>query len=183
MPVAEPPTELVIPLKSWNYILDGQTSWRWHFTHHYREPNCAYQPNMPPVRHRDGMGRVVEKPVEDRYIHPLDGKLRRLIVQATDEVFDAQGLVTWRRTYVRKVSPLGARLATWVTDYKRKPDSWDDFWAQVGRTLPAAFAMMFFVSLYPTRGRYTFLKNPSLTNWLKTALVFPNTTWRPGSQL
>ncbi|KAK0746920.1 hypothetical protein B0T18DRAFT_391280 [Schizothecium vesticola] len=49
----------------------------------------------------------------DRYIHPLDGKLRRLIVQSTDKIFDAQGLVTWPRTYVRKVSPLGARLATW----------------------------------------------------------------------
>jgi len=167
MPITEPPIESVIPLRSWNYIFGGQTSWRWRFTHHYREPNCVYQPNMPPVRHRDGMGRVVEKPIEDRYIHPLDGKLRRLIVQSADEVFDAPGLVTWRRTYVRKVSPLGARLATWVTDYNRKPDSWDDFWVQVGRTVPAAFAMMFFVS-HPDSGAESipgFDVHHSLTFW------------------
>ncbi|KAK0612126.1 hypothetical protein B0T14DRAFT_441010 [Immersiella caudata] len=129
----------------------GETLWRWHFTHHFREPNCTYQPRMPPLPHRDSMGRAVEKPAEDRYIHALDGKLRRLLVQCTDDVFDAGGLATWRRTYVRKVSPLGARLATWVTDYHTTTNTWEDFWVQVLRTLPAAFAMMFFILSFHTQ--------------------------------
>lgn len=143
--------DTVIPLKSWRYRFDA-TSWRPRFTHHFREPNCVYHASSTLMRHRDAMGRLTHKPMGDRYLHAQSGDLRKLIVQCSDDVFDnntrfggGSGGATWRRTYVRKTSPLAARMATWVTDYKTNYGGWSDFWVQALRTIPAAFGMMFFV--------------------------------------
>jgi hypothetical protein len=92
---------------------------------------------------------------DDRYLHQSDGRLRKLIVATTDDIFKAPGTTTWRRTYIRKTSPLTVRLATWVIDFTYDPKSWEDWWVMLLRTFPAAIAMQFSVSLCDPHGSLT----------------------------
>jgi hypothetical protein len=64
-------------------------------------------------RHRDVFGRLVDKPDADQYLSPWDGHLTKLVVQSVDDVYDAQPNSTWRRTFVRNISPLIIRMAQW----------------------------------------------------------------------
>ena len=66
------------------------------------------------IRHRDILQRVLDSPEEDRYLSPTDGHLSKLVVQAVDDVYDTQARTTWRRTFVRNVSPLMVRIANWA---------------------------------------------------------------------
>ncbi|KAI1424996.1 hypothetical protein F5Y12DRAFT_784935 [Xylaria sp. FL1777] len=141
------PKEFPMQLKSWQHIFNtsGLTR-RWIYTHYIKLPGWVYDvpqggPQM--FRHRDFAGRVRIVPLEDRYLHHGDGSLRKLIVSCTDELLEGADTTTWRRTYLRKVSPLKVRIATWVIDFSYDPKSWDDWWIQLLRCLPAAFAMSF----------------------------------------
>ncbi|KAK3936410.1 hypothetical protein QBC46DRAFT_419300 [Diplogelasinospora grovesii] len=128
-------------LGTWHIFSTGGMSYRWMRPEHYKAPGYRYQSQLT-YRHRDKAGRVRDKlPYEDRYIHHYDGKLRKLIVACTDEIFVNQSTSTWRRTYVRKVSPLTVRLATWVIDFTYDPASWEDWWVMLLRAFPAAMAM------------------------------------------
>lgn len=98
-------------------------------------------------RHRDFAGRVCSKPKSDRYLHHQAGHLRNLIVQCTDDIFSAPGNSTWQRTYIRNVSPLKSRVATWVIDFSYDIDSWQDWGIMVLRSFPSAIAMTFLVSV------------------------------------
>ncbi len=84
--------------------------------------------------------------MEDRYIHHDEGELRKLIVACSDDLFEGGDNTTWRRTYIRMVSPLKVRIATWVIDFSYDPNSWEDWGIMLLRSLPAAFAMSCFVS-------------------------------------
>jgi hypothetical protein len=84
--------------------------------------------------------------MSDRYLHHQTGYLRNLIVQAVDEIFEAPGTSTWQRTYVRQVSPLKVRIATWVIDFTYDPESWNDWGVMLLRAFPAAIAMSILVS-------------------------------------
>lgn len=57
---------------------------------------------------------------DDRFLDPLDGRVRKLFVQAIDELYDAENDTTWRRTYIENVSPYIIRLAYWP--YAHMPD-------------------------------------------------------------
>jgi hypothetical protein len=89
---------------------------------------------------------VSEKPLSDRYLHHYNGYLRKLIVQCTDDIFEAKSNVTWSRTYVRKQAPLKVRMATWVIDFSYDPESWNDWWVMILRAFPAAIGMSLAVS-------------------------------------
>lgn len=71
-------------------------------------------------RHRDVDRRTTRKPLTDRYLHHLDGRLRKLIVAANDDIWNmamaGRNESTWRRTYVRKMAPYSVRLESWVID-------------------------------------------------------------------
>jgi len=66
-----------------------------------------------------------------------------LIVQCTDDIFEGPGNSTWQRTYIRNVSPLKSRIATWVLDFGHDPESWADWTFMILRALPASIAMTF----------------------------------------
>jgi hypothetical protein len=137
--------EKVFPvhLKGWQHIFSTTTSFRWTFVNFFQKPGWVYE-DQQIYRHRDFAGRVCSKPKSDRYLHHQDGCLRNLIVQCTDDIFEAPGNSTWQRTYIRKVSPLKARVATWVIDFSYDPESWEDWGVMILRALPAAIAMTFF---------------------------------------
>jgi hypothetical protein len=47
------------------------------------------------------------------YPCPSDGHLAKLVVQATDQVYAGSRNSTWRRTFIRNVSPISMRVANW----------------------------------------------------------------------
>ena len=69
------------------------------------------------IRHRDIFQRVSNVPEEDFYLSPTDGHLAKLVVQAVDDVRDAPGQGSWRRTFVRNISSPIIRLASWACDF------------------------------------------------------------------
>jgi len=96
-------------------------------------------------RHRDVMQRVWKGAVDDRYLSPWDGHVAKLVVQATDEVYSAPNNVTWRRTFVRNVSPIMLRLANWpISSVTVDATQWtDQEWTSVClKWLPACVALM-----------------------------------------
>ncbi|RYO94507.1 hypothetical protein DL764_007826 [Monosporascus ibericus] len=142
-PPPQSPKEFPMNLKAWTHIFGPQKlHMRWWYTHHIKLPGWKYESEQT-FRHRDFAGRVKTGPMEDRYLHHLDGRLRKLIVACSDDLFEGPDNTTWRRTYVRMVSPLKVRIATWVIDFSYDPKSWDDWWIMLLRAFPAAFAMSF----------------------------------------
>lgn len=59
------------------------------------------------------MQRVLNVPEEEWYLNPWDGRLAKLVVQAVDDVLDAPGESTWRRTFIRNASSPIIRTANW----------------------------------------------------------------------
>ncbi|KAH7144513.1 hypothetical protein B0J13DRAFT_595923 [Dactylonectria estremocensis] len=104
---------------------------------HFFESRTVYRWRNPSVYQQPGHTR------SDRYLHHNDGYLRNLHVACTDDIYTGSGNSTWKRTYVRKVTPLKVRLATWVVDFSYDPESWADWSIMILRALPAAFAMTF----------------------------------------
>lgn len=74
-------------------------------------------------RHRDALGRETEDLLDDRFLRPGDSRLKKLTVQATDKLYNNPANTTYRRTYVRNVSPWMLQLAFWAT--KREGTSGD----------------------------------------------------------
>ncbi|KAK0719313.1 hypothetical protein B0H67DRAFT_150126 [Lasiosphaeris hirsuta] len=135
--------ELPVNVKAWYHIFTSRTDFRWTFVNFFQKPGWIYE-DQTQVRHRDFAGRVSFRPNSDRYLHHKEGHLRNLIVQCTDDIFEAPHNATWQRTYIRKVSPLKSRIATWVIDFNYEPESWDDWWVMILRAFPAAIAMVLF---------------------------------------
>ncbi|KAK9424360.1 hypothetical protein SUNI508_13683 [Seiridium unicorne] len=102
------------------------------------------------------------KPAEDRHLHPMDGKLRKLIVASSDEIYEAPGTSTWRRTYVRNVAPWNVRIAAWVIDFHHDPDSWKALFYMLLRALVANIALQiaFYIKSYKLSTKETALWIP-----------------------
>lgn len=62
-------------------------------------------------KHLDVFHRKFEGLADEKFLEPLDGRVRRLVVQTIGPIYDTENDTTWRRTYVRNVSPLIIRLA------------------------------------------------------------------------
>lgn len=101
-------------------------------------------------RHRDIMQRVYEGLEDDRYLSPRDGHLAKLVVQASQDVYDGAANSTWRRTFVRNISPTYIRLANWpLSTVPTKSEHWtgNDWMIVCAKWLPTCAGMLFVVSL------------------------------------
>lgn len=114
-------------LKSWwsHYFHSKKlrSSIPWRFLTSYQKAGYEYH---DPERHhhRDSMSQVYRGAAEDRCLSPEDAKLIRLVVQATDDIYNADENSTWQRTYMRDVSPLILRVANWpMSGLDSQPDS------------------------------------------------------------
>ncbi|CAM1509921.1 Fc.00g002560.m01.CDS01 [Cosmosporella sp. VM-42] len=139
---AQQEKEFPIVLKGSRHCFEPKTVWRWWNPMMYQKPAFVFTDTRP-HRHRDYAGRVALKPNSDRYLHHNDGYLRNLYVACSDEIYEAQGTSTWKRTYVQKVASVKVRLATWVIDFNYDPESHQDWLIMLARALPAALAMNF----------------------------------------
>lgn len=86
---------------------------------------------------------------EDFYLSPTDCHLAKLMVQCSQEVYDANPNSTWRRTFVRDVSPLLLRVANWALKSipnEDRPMTGEEIAIVVAKWLPANIALLLLVS-------------------------------------
>lgn len=89
----------------------------WSTPHSYQIPRWYYGPNggkKSELKHLDVFRREHEGLKDDRYLDPLDGRVRNLVVQSTKATYNQRNDTTWRRTYMKNVSPYIIRLAYWA---------------------------------------------------------------------
>lgn len=115
----------------------------------FQEPGWFYN-STTLFSHHDAFGRASKKPLMDRYLHPMDGRLRKLIVASSDDIYEGPGTSTWRRTYVRNVAPWNVSIATWVTDFDHDPNSWKAYVYMLIRAAVANVALQiaFYIKCY-----------------------------------
>jgi hypothetical protein len=95
------------------------------------------------------MQRVHEGLEDDRYLSPYNGHLAKLVVQATQDVYDGARNATWRRTFVRNASLLFIRVANYpFVSVPANLDHWtEEDWAMVAaKWLPVSAALLCVVS-------------------------------------
>lgn len=99
-------------LKGYMHIFDTFTVFKWQFPNFYRKPGLGYQ-KISQHRHRDVFDRQWTGDYDDRYLSAWDGRASKLVVQAVDDIYDNNVTSTYRRTFIRNISPLYMRLANW----------------------------------------------------------------------
>jgi hypothetical protein len=134
--------------KGFSNIFHPNGSWRMKYPNSFQMPQLTFRATDM-RRHRDIMQRVYNGHEDDRYLSPWDGHVAKLVVQATQEVYDGPRNATWRRTFVRNVSPAFIHMANWpFVSVPTKPEHWtDNDWMVVcAKWLPACGALLFLVS-------------------------------------
>jgi hypothetical protein len=94
------------------HVFDPWTKMKWQYVNFYRKPGLGYQ-KLAQYRHKDIFDREWTGDYDDRYISAWDGRVSKLVVQAVDEIYDNNVTSTYRRTFIRNISPLFIRLANW----------------------------------------------------------------------
>ncbi|KAF3105133.1 hypothetical protein TWF594_005718 [Orbilia oligospora] len=135
----ERPQRLMESTNQWHHSI-----FRWGTFDWVQNPAYIYDDTIQ-YRYRDFAARVCEKPLHERYLDHDDGRLRKLTVACVDDIYQAPGTSTWRRTYVRNVSELKVRIATWIIDYDENPGTWKTYGIQVVRAFLASMLMVFLV--------------------------------------
>ncbi|KAF2710697.1 hypothetical protein K504DRAFT_376071 [Pleomassaria siparia CBS 279.74] len=142
-------------LKGYMHIFDPHTVFKAGFPNFYRKQGHVYNKDAS-HRHIDWFEREWTGDDDDRYISAWDGKISKLVVQAVDDIYDDTTNSTWRRTFIRNVSPLYLRIAEWPLnhiDYTRnggKPTS-EDWLLICGKWFVACIAITFVIGT-PTSG-------------------------------
>lgn len=86
---------------------------------------------------------------EDYYLSPTDHHLAKLMVQCSQEVFDANPNSTWRRTFVRDASPLLLRVANWALrsiPNEDRPMTGEEIAIVGAKWIPASVSLLILVS-------------------------------------
>ena len=99
--------------------------------------------------HRDVMARPRHFSPEDYYLSPFDGHLAKLVVQSAQEVYDAKPNSTWRRTFVRNMSPFMLRVANWVLETVPLEDrsmTPEEILVLIAKWIPASALLLIIVS-------------------------------------
>ena len=97
----------------------------WTLPHSSQPPLNQYAtlPSGLLHRHRDAMRRVWRGSDDDRFLDPVNGRIRDLIVQATSDIYDEPNKTTWRRVWMRNTSSHIVRLAYWAVGSSRTLES------------------------------------------------------------
>ncbi|KAL4737205.1 hypothetical protein BDV11DRAFT_216837 [Aspergillus similis] len=113
------PNSLVISMASPKYVaravafIPNEISLPWA-DNHLIEPSGLTYKDHAKHRHRDALSRIEWHREDDRYLSSTDGRLKRLVVQATDGVHRGPRNGTWARTGIRSVTPVQMRIVYWV---------------------------------------------------------------------
>lgn len=129
-------------------IFQKSTTFRWKHPRYYQLPGLEFVSKII-ARHRDSMQRVWTGTEDDRYLSPYDGHVAKLVVQATQEIYEGTQNSTWRRTFIRNVSPVYLQLANFpYTSVPTDSALWTSSdWAMVAaKWIPACAGMLCCVS-------------------------------------
>lgn len=94
------------------YFFHPRAKYSWAYPNSYQLAGQSYTARIH-WRHRDAMRRLWNGMDDDRYLSPFDGRVKDLVVQTTNEIYDGRTNSTWRRTYIRNVSSIIVRVAQW----------------------------------------------------------------------
>ncbi|SMR47585.1 unnamed protein product [Zymoseptoria tritici ST99CH_3D1] len=133
------------PTKLGNYsnLRHPQNAWRWEYPNAHLKATLEYATDEK-RRHQDMLGREWEGVPDDRYLSPWDGKVKPLVVQATDDLYNDANSSTYSRTFVRNVSPWMLRIATWPSshlDYIHGQTYSGDYWTAFAKWIPSTIAL------------------------------------------
>lgn len=95
------------------------------------------------------MGREKQVMPEDYYLSPTDYHLAKLMVQCSQEVYEANPNSTWRRTFIRDRSPLLLRVANWALESvpnEDRPMTGEETAIVGAKWIPACVALLVLVS-------------------------------------
>lgn len=98
------------------------------------------------------MQRAKDFSEEDYYLSPFDGHLAKLVVQTAQDVYDAEPNSTWRRTFIRDMSPFMMQVANYVLETVPRDDrpmTTNEIAALLIRWVPASVAILILVSCLP----------------------------------
>ncbi|KAH0562481.1 hypothetical protein GP486_002827 [Trichoglossum hirsutum] len=98
-------------------------------------------------------GSVRKGPNEDSYLSPWDAHLSKLVVQSTDHIYEGAQNSTWRRTFIRDISPWYMKIANYpFATVPANKDIWTpDEWGVVfAKWIPACCGLLLVLSLNPT---------------------------------
>ena len=99
-----------------------------------KSPHAVQDPGCPGTsdakfRHQDILGRIFEGSSDDRFLDPIDGAVKELVVQCVDRIYKGPRNSTYKRTFIRNVAPITLRIATWpVSDLQNEPESKSHDW-------------------------------------------------------
>ncbi|GAO18681.1 hypothetical protein UVI_02058970 [Ustilaginoidea virens] len=130
-------------------LSDPRARLRWEFPNSYQKPGLSFV-STDKRRHRDILQRVWQGPPNDKYLSPCDGRLKNLVVQAAQDVYSGAQNSTWRRTFVRNVSPIYIQLANFpFSSVSTDPGAWTgEDWAMVGlKWIPTCLGLLCVVRL------------------------------------
>ena len=98
--------------------------------------------------HLDFLSRPFAGIRDDRYISPWDTHVSKLVVQCSQDVYDAMPEGTWRRTFVRNNCPLLVRIACWATNSlpEDRQATGEDWGIAIAKWIPASIALIIIVS-------------------------------------
>jgi hypothetical protein len=133
--------------RGYRNLWNDRNMWRWKYPNAYQMPGLRFE-SFAQNRHRDILQRIMNAPEEDRYLSPWDGHLSKLVVQAADDVYDAQACSTWRHTFVRNAGSPIIRIANWtINSVPLDKTTWSsEDWIMVcGKWLRACLALMILV--------------------------------------
>ncbi|KAJ5655058.1 hypothetical protein N7490_002061 [Penicillium lividum] len=82
------------------------------YPHSYQAPGYTFDEKTD-FRHKDHFQRVYHGSSDERFLDPVDGRVKELIIQCTDKVYRGPKNSTYKRTFIRNVAPLTLWLANW----------------------------------------------------------------------
>lgn len=133
--------------RGYGNVLISRQSRRWKFPNFYQVAGI-YRAAHGKQHHRDMMSRRKEFISEDYYLSPFDCHLAKLVVQSAQEVYDARPNSTWRRTFIRNMSPYMLRVANWVLDTVPSDDrsmTAEEIFILVAKWVPASAMLLILV--------------------------------------
>jgi hypothetical protein len=99
-----------------------------------KSPHAVQNPGCPAFsdekfRHQDSLERIFEGPSDDRFLDPIDGAVKELVVQCVDRIYKGPRNSTYKRTFIRNVSPVTLRIASWpMSHLQNKPKGKSHDW-------------------------------------------------------
>ena len=133
-------------LQGYRNVIRTRTVWRPEHPQIYLLPEWDYN-TVKTGRHHDALGREWSGIPDDRYLSPWHGRPKKLVVQTTDALYAKPGNATYRRTFIRNISPMVLQVAGWALGERDfRSEGWKERAIMLAKCIPAAIPMILMAS-------------------------------------